>query len=107
MIDILWNIGAFVVALGLLVAVHEWGHYYVARLCGVKVLRFSIGFGKPIYSRITSTGMEFVIAAIPLGGYVKMLDGRVDELTKEDESVAFNFQPVWQRFAMVNLLSEK
>jgi regulator of sigma E protease len=100
-IDILWNIGAFVVALGLLVAVHEWGHYYVARLCGVKVLRFSIGFGKPIYSRITSTGMEFVIAAIPLGGYVKMLDGRVDELTKEDESVAFNFQPVWQRFAIV------
>ncbi|MBF7072276.1 sigma E protease regulator RseP [Glaciecola sp. MH2013] len=101
MVDILWNIASFVVALGLLVAVHEWGHYYVARLCGVKVLRFSIGFGKPIYKRITSSGMEFVIAAIPLGGYVKMLDGRVDDLSKEDEAVAFNFQPVWQRFAIV------
>jgi regulator of sigma E protease len=101
MIDIIRNIFFFVIALGILVAVHEWGHYYVAKLCKVKILRFSIGFGKPIYQRVTSSGMEFVIAMIPLGGYVRMLDGRVDEITKQDEAVAFNFQPVWQRFAIV------
>jgi regulator of sigma E protease len=101
MIDIIRNIFFFVIALGILVAVHEWGHYYVAKLCKVKILRFSIGFGKPIYQRVTSSGMEFVIAMIPLGGYVRMLDGRVDEITKQDEAVAFNFQPVWERFAIV------
>lgn len=101
MIDIIRNIFFFVLALGVLVAVHEWGHYYVAKLCKVKILRFSIGFGKPIYQRITSSGMEFVIAMIPLGGYVRMLDGRVDDISKQDEAVAFNFQPVWQRFAIV------
>jgi regulator of sigma E protease len=101
MIDIIRNIFFFVLALGILVAVHEWGHYYVAKLCKVKILRFSIGFGKPIYQRVTSSGMEFVIAMIPLGGYVRMLDGRVDEISKQEEAVAFNFQPVWQRFAIV------
>ncbi|WP_395344537.1 RIP metalloprotease RseP [Ningiella sp. W23] len=99
--EIVRNIFFFVIALSILVAVHEWGHYYVAKLCKVKVLRFSIGFGKPLYKRITSSGMEFVIAAIPLGGYVRMLDGRVDEVRPEEESVAFNFQPVWQRIAIV------
>ncbi len=101
MIEILNNIFFFVVALGILVAVHEWGHYYVAKLCGVKILRFSIGFGKPIYQRLTSSGMEFVIAAIPLGGYVRMLDGRVDDVVPEQQSVAFNNQPVSQRIAIV------
>lgn len=101
MIDIIRNIFFFVLALGVLVAVHEWGHYYVAKLCKVKILRFSIGFGKPIYQRVTASGMEFVIAMIPLGGYVRMLDGRVDDITKQEEAVAFNFQPVWQRFAIV------
>lgn len=101
MIEIARNILFFVIALGILVAVHEWGHYYVAKLCKVKILKFSIGFGKPIYSRVTSSGMEFVIALIPLGGYVRMLDGRVDEVAPEQEAVAFNFQPVWQRFAIV------
>ena len=101
MIEIARNILFFVIALGILVAVHEWGHYYVAKLCKVKILKFSIGFGKPLYRRVTSSGMEFVIAMIPLGGYVRMLDGRVDDVTPEQESVAFNFQPVWQRFAIV------
>lgn len=97
----LFNALAFVVALGILVAVHEWGHYYVAKLCKVKILRFSIGFGKPLYKRITSTGMEFVIAAIPLGGYVRMLDGRVDELSTKDLDDAFDQKPVLQRMAIV------
>jgi regulator of sigma E protease len=95
------NVGAFIIALGLLVAVHEWGHFIVARKCGVKVLRFSIGFGKPLYKRITSTGMEFVIAMIPLGGYVRMLDGRVDEVDEKDKAESFDQQKVWKRFAIV------
>ena len=69
---VLWNIGAFVVALGLLVAVHEFGHFWVARRCGVKVERFSIGFGKAIWRRMGKDGTEYVLALIPLGGYVKM-----------------------------------
>ncbi len=101
MFEIIRNLGAFIVALGLLVAVHEWGHFIVARKCGVKVLRFSIGFGKPIYKKVTSTGMEFVIAAIPLGGYVRMLDGRVDDVSEEDKAVSFDQQAVWKRFAIV------
>ncbi|MGQ8366299.1 RIP metalloprotease RseP [Glaciecola sp. 1036] len=99
--SIIQNIFFFILALSILVAVHEWGHYYVAKLCKVKIIRYSIGFGKPLYKRITSSGMEFVIAAIPLGGYVRMLDGRVDELEEQDKAVAFNFKPVWQRFAIV------
>lgn len=101
MFEIIRNIGAFVIALGILVAVHEWGHFYIARKCGVKVLRFSIGFGKPLYKRITSTGMEFVIAAIPLGGYVRMLDSRVDDVAEQDKYESFDIQPVWKRFAIV------
>lgn len=101
MIDILWNVVSFVIALSILVAVHEWGHYYVAKLCGVKILKFSIGFGKPIYSRITSSGMEFAIASIPLGGYVRMLDGRVDQVGTKDLDVAFDQKPVLQRMAIV------
>ncbi len=91
---VLWNIGAFVVALGLLVAVHEFGHFWVARRCGVKVERFSIGFGKAIWRRMGKDGTEYVLALIPLGGYVKMLDGRVDELKPGDEQYAFNHKSV-------------
>jgi len=101
MIAIIWNILSFVVALSILVAVHEWGHYIVAKLCKVKILRFSIGFGKPLYKRVTSTGMEFVIAAIPMGGYVRMLDGRVDEVSTQELDVAFDQKPVLQRMAIV------
>ena len=68
MLSILWNIASFILALSILVAVHEWGHYYVAKLCKVKILKFSIGFGKPLYKRVTSSGMEFIIASVPLGG---------------------------------------
>ena len=98
---LLWNIGAFIVALGLLVAVHEFGHFWVARRCGVKVERFSIGFGKAIWRRIGKDGTEYVLALIPLGGYVKMLDGRVDELKPGEEAQAFNHKSVWARMAIV------
>ncbi|MGY3922731.1 sigma E protease regulator RseP [Aeromonas jandaei] len=98
---VLWNIGAFVVALGLLVAVHEFGHFWVARRCGVKVERFSIGFGKAIWRHLGKDGTEYVLALIPLGGYVKMLDGRVDELKPGDEQYAFNHKSVWARMAIV------
>ncbi|MGY3887663.1 sigma E protease regulator RseP [Aeromonas aquatica] len=98
---VLWNLGAFVVALGLLVAVHEFGHFWVARRCGVKVERFSIGFGKAIWRRIGKDGTEYVLALIPLGGYVKMLDGRVDELKPGEEAQAFNHKSVWARMAIV------
>lgn len=98
---LLWNIGAFIVALGLLVAVHEFGHFWVARRCGVKVERFSIGFGKAIWRRLGKDGTEYVLALIPLGGYVKMLDGRVDELKPGEETQAFNHKSVWARMAIV------
>lgn len=98
---LLWNIGAFIVALGLLVAVHEFGHFWVARRCGVKVERFSIGFGKAIWRRLGKDGTEYVLALIPLGGYVKMLDGRVDELKPGEEAQAFNHKSVWARMAIV------
>jgi regulator of sigma E protease len=100
-LSIIWNIASFVIALSILVAVHEWGHYYVAKLCKVKILKFSIGFGKPIYKRVTSSGMEFIIASIPLGGYVRMLDGRVDQVSTKDLDVCFDLKPVGQRMAIV------
>ncbi len=93
---------AFIVALSLLVVVHEFGHYWVARRCGVKVLRFSVGFGKPLWSRTMGRdGTEWVVAAIPLGGYVKMLDEREGEVPAEERHRAFNRKSVWQRFAIV------
>jgi regulator of sigma E protease len=101
MLSILWNIASFILALSILVAVHEWGHYYVAKLCKVKILKFSIGFGKPLYKRVTSSGMEFIIASVPLGGYVRMLDGRVDQISTQDLDVSFDQKPVAQRMAIV------
>lgn len=101
MTGILWNLGAFIVALGILVAVHEYGHFWVARRNGVKVERFSIGFGKPIWRRTGRDGTEYVVAMIPLGGYVKMLDGRVDEVPPELADQAFNNKSVWARMAIV------
>jgi|TARA_B110000211_G_scaffold111565_1_gene129616 regulator of sigma E protease len=97
----LWSLGAFIVALGILVAVHEWGHFYIARRCGVQVERFSIGFGKPLWRKISKTGTEYVIAMIPLGGYVRMLDGRIDDVPPELEHKAFNHKPVLQRMAII------
>lgn len=93
---------AFVGAIILLVAFHEYGHYWVARLCGVKVLRFSIGFGKVLYTKKFAGGeTEWSISAIPLGGYVKMLDEREGEVKEEDLPRAFNRQPVMRRMAIV------
>jgi regulator of sigma E protease len=93
---------AFVGAIALLVVFHELGHYWVARRCGVKVLRFSLGFGKVIYSkRFAKSGTEWVISAIPLGGYVKMVDEREEEVAPEDLPYSFNRKPVLQRIAIV------
>ncbi|GAA5523828.1 regulator of sigma-E protease RseP [Microbulbifer aestuariivivens] len=89
------------VALVVLVAFHEAGHFLVARLCGVKVLRFSIGFGHRLLSRYDRHGTEFTISAIPLGGYVKMLDEREGPVPAEDLDRAFNRKSVWARMAIV------
>ncbi|MFP4137598.1 MAG: RIP metalloprotease RseP [Halomonas sp.] len=95
------NILAVIVVLGLLITFHEFGHFWVARRCGVKVLRFSVGFGTPIWSRVDRHGTEFAIAAIPLGGYVKMLDEREGAVPPEELDRAFNRQNVWARIAIV------
>lgn len=99
--SILLSLLGFVLAIGLLVAVHEFGHFQVARWCGVKVLRFSIGFGKPLWTKIGKDGVEYQIAAVPLGGYVKMLDEREGEVPAEERHLAFNTQSVWKRIAVV------
>ena len=93
---------AFVVALGLLIAVHEYGHYRVAVACGIKVLKFSIGFGKPIYTwRLAGKSTEFCIGMLPLGGYVKMLDEREAPVDPAQRHLAFNTQPLASRAAVV------
>ena len=85
MIDILQNIVAFIVALGILITFHEFGHFYIAKLCDVKIIRFSVGFGKPLYRRTFGLDKsEFVIAALPLGGYVKMLDEREGTVNSDE-----------------------
>ena len=99
--DLLFTLLATVVALGLLVTIHEYGHFWVARRCGVKVLRFSIGFGPALYSWHDRRGTEFVIAGIPLGGYVKMLDEREAPVPVEEQNQAFNRKTVKQRIAIV------
>ncbi len=96
-----WSTGAFIVAIAVLVAVHEFGHFWVARKLGVKVLRFSIGFGKALWSRTDRTGCEYVVAAIPLGGYVKMLDEREAPVVEAEQHLSFNRQPVWKRCLIV------
>ncbi len=93
---------AFLVALGLLIAVHEYGHYRVAVACGIKVLKYSIGFGKPIYTwRLKGKPTEFSIAMLPLGGYVKMLDEREGPVDPAERHLAFNTQPLKSRAAVV------
>ncbi|HSU76720.1 MAG TPA: RIP metalloprotease RseP [Burkholderiales bacterium] len=93
---------AFIVALGVLIVVHEYGHYLIARLCRVKVLRFSVGFGRPLALwRLGPDRTEWVIAAIPFGGYVKMLDEREGPVEPAELARAFNRQSVWKRFAIV------
>ena len=102
MIDFLYSLVAFVIAISVLVVVHEFGHYWVARRMGVKVLRFSLGFGAPLWlRRFGRDQTEWVIAAIPLGGFVKMLDEREGEVAKQDLARAFNRQPTFKRVAIV------
>ena len=99
--DLLFTLLATVVALGLLVTIHEYGHFWVARRCGVKVLRFSIGFGPALYRWYDRQGTEYVIAGIPLGGYVKMLDEREAPVPEQELDQAFNRKTVKQRIAIV------
>lgn len=101
MTDFIGSVWWMIVSLGLLVTFHEFGHYWVGRLCGVKVLRFSVGFGRPLWSRRDRHGTEFAIAAIPLGGYVKFLDEREVEVHPHERGQAFNHKTVWQRIAIV------
>ena len=89
------------IALGVLVTFHEFGHFWVARRCGVKVLRFSVGFGSPLVRWHDRHGTEFMVAAIPLGGYVKMLDEREGDVALDQLDQAFNRKPVLQRIAIV------
>ena len=98
----LYMIIGTLVALGVLVTFHEFGHFWVARRCGVKVLRFSVGFGSPLFRWHDRQGTEFVIAAIPLGGYVKMLDEREGDVPPALLDSAFNRKSVRQRFAIVS-----
>ena len=99
--ELLYTIALTLGTLAVLVAVHEFGHFWVARRCGVQVLRFSIGFGKSLFSWRDRLGTEYSIAAIPLGGYVKMLDEREAEVPAEELHRAFNRKPVLQRIAIV------
>ena len=106
---------AFIVTIGILVTIHEFGHFQVARWCGVKVLRFSVGFGKPLFTKTFGKDKtEFILAAIPLGGFVKMLDERELEAeraespqalhinySESDLTRAFNRQAVWKRMLIV------
>ena len=98
---ILLQILAFLIAVLVLVSIHEWGHFWVARRLGIKVLTYSIGFGKAIWRHVGKDGTEYVIALFPLGGYVKMLDEGEGEVPDELKSQAFNRQPVWKRFLVV------
>lgn len=98
---VLQTLLATLVTLGILVTIHEWGHFYVARRCGVKVLRFSVGFGKPLFMWRGKDQTEYVVAAIPLGGYVRMLDEREGGVPPELREQAFNNKPVLQRIAIV------
>ena len=97
------TLGAFLVTLGVLVSFHEYGHFLAARLCGVKVLRFALGFGKPLFTYRASNGTEWVLASIPLGGYVKLLDGRDSQqaIATEERPQSFDVKPLWQRSLIV------
>ncbi|PIE24981.1 MAG: zinc metallopeptidase RseP [Neptuniibacter caesariensis] len=99
--ELLHTIFVTILTLGILVTIHEWGHFYVARRCGVRVLKFSVGFGKALFAWKDKTGTEYAIAAIPLGGYVKMLDEREGDVPSDQLGQAFNRKPVVQRIAIV------
>src|SRR5690606_5134582 len=90
-----------IVSLGILVTFHEFGHFWVARRLGVKVLRFSVGFGSALWKRQGSDGTEYQVAAIPLGGYVTFLDEREGEVPVQEREQAFTTRPVGHRFRIV------
>ena len=98
----LTTILAFIVALGIIITFHEYGHYWAAKRCGVRVLRFSVGFGKPLLKRVDRSGTEWVLAGIPLGGYVKMLDEPQAGASEQESKQAFSQQPVRNRFFIVS-----
>jgi regulator of sigma E protease len=102
-VQALITLAAFLVTLGVLVSFHEYGHFLAARLCGVKVLRFALGFGKPLFTYRASNGTEWVLASIPLGGYVKLLDGRDSQQTIsiKERPESFDVKPLWQRSLIV------
>ena len=105
--ELLNSIIGFIIAIGILVTFHEYGHFIVARLCNVKVLKFSVGFGKPIYSHVSkSSETEYSLCMIPLGGYVQMLEsknaeGDPSDIKKSDYEFCFDKKSVYQRFAIV------
>ena len=100
--DALTSLVAFIVAISILVTVHEFGHYIVGRWLGMKVLRFSIGFGKPLWTWIRGADQtEYCISAIPLGGYVRFLDGREGPVEPQDDGRAFNHRPIWARITVL------
>jgi regulator of sigma E protease len=102
LVSILYSVAAFVAAIGILVTIHEFGHFWVARKMGVKVLRFSVGFGKPLWKKTAGPDQtEYVLACIPLGGYVKMLDEREGNVAENELDRTFNRKSVWRRFAIV------
>ncbi|WP_272867608.1 M50 family metallopeptidase [Polynucleobacter meluiroseus] len=94
---------AFLLTIGVLVSFHEFGHFFVARCCGVKVLRFALGFGKPLFTYHAKNGTEWVIGGIPMGGYVKLLDGRDEgqKIAPHEKTQSFDAKPLWQRSAIV------
>ena len=110
MSGILGSLWWMLVALGVLVTFHEFGHFWMARRFGVKVLRFSVGFGRPLWSRRGRDGTEYVVAAIPLGGYVKMLDETTldeheDDIPVAELAGAFNRKPVQSRPSAQNSMT--
>lgn len=98
---IILKIFAFLFAIFILVLVHEFGHFWVARRSGIKILKFSIGFGKALYTWLGKDGTEYILAAIPLGGYVKMLDTRETKVSVHERQFAFDYKPIWQRLLVV------
>ncbi len=93
----LWYVFSFLIVISVLVFIHEYGHFWAARKCGIKVSRFSIGFGKVLWSKTDKHGTEFALSMIPLGGYVSMLDSRAGEVPDELCGQDYSAKPVWQR----------
>ncbi len=101
MVELFYSLLGFIVAIGLLTAIHEYGHFWVARRVGIKVLRFSIGFGKKLFSWHDKRGTEYAVCALPLGGYVKMLDQNEGDVPANEVKHAFNTQPLWKRALVI------